>query len=86
MDKVQFLSTPVLHVNGPCLFAYKTLNSRFISDFNAAFWKEWPSYSLPAEFTIFRCDGDGYMRAVLRLDENGWTCLQHDDCKLRQAN
>lgn len=86
IDRLQFLSTPVLHVNGPRSFRYKRINRKFVSDFNEVFWAEWPSYSLPHEFTFFRVESNGSLRAVLRLDEDGWKCLQHEDCKLRQVN
>lgn len=85
IGNLQFLSTPVLHVNGPRSSRYKSINQKFVSDFNKVFWEEWPTYNLPHEFTFFRVDPDGKMRAVLRLDEDGWKCLLHEDCKLRQV-
>lgn len=90
-DSVRFLSTPVIHVNGPGLLRFKCINSSFVQSFNRAIetaFDEWPT-----EATIFRVDPDGYMRAVLRWipqareEHNAvWNCIRHEDCWLQERN
>ena len=86
LDSVRFLSTPVLHVNGPGLLRFKCINSRFTKDFVQAL-----KGMHPEEATVFRVDPDGYMRAVLRwipaakVEHNtAWKCIRHEDCWLEE--
>lgn len=88
LDSVRFLSTPVIHVNGPGLLRFKCINSAFTRDFNLAIRD-----CCPKEATVFRVDPDGYMRAVLRWipeareEHNAvWKCIRHEDCWLMERN
>lgn len=96
IDSVRFLSTPVIHVNGPGLLRFKSINTRFVRDFKWAL-EDSEMYKLgvhhPCEATVFRVDPDGSMRAVLRWipqakkDHNAtWKCIKHVDCWLTERS
>lgn len=91
IDQVRFLSTPVLHVNGPGPLRFKCINNRFTKDFDSAIISELGFF--PWEATIFRVDGDGTLHAVLRWtpeEKPGpwplWKCLKHEDCWLTERH
>lgn len=90
LEDEQFLSTPILHVNGPGELAYHVINPRFIADLCMTL--DYPSFSKMVYFgkysamTIRRVNPDGSMYLVLTWkNTEAWrefSCWKHDRCKL----
>lgn len=90
VEDEQFLSTPILHVNGPGDLAYHVINPRFIANLCMAL--HYPSFSKMVYFgnysgmIIYRVNDDGSLRPVLSWkNTEAWRefeCWKHDDCTL----
>lgn len=69
VEKEQFLSTPVLHVNGPGMAAYRVLNNRFLRDVVRALkfqcFVDLVRYGNYCEMEISRVNPDGTCTPVL---------------------
>lgn len=90
LEDEQFLSTSILHVNGPGELAYHVINPRFIADLCVAL--DYPSFSKMVHLGgythmfIDRVNDDGTLRPVLSwYKTEAWRefeCWKHDDCTL----